>query len=201
MVLAVAAAALTGCSLLNPQTTQLQYVPYDGAEYVAESGLSVHNVLVASEGNGAAGTLLGAIVNDGEETVAVEIAPGPETGLEASLRTRVEPGTRLDVGPESELSLQLDSVDAGPGELVPMLVTTDLGEVGELLVPIVDGTLEEYAEFVPGPVSSAVPALEEPVVPDPEPSDVPEIEEPADTAPVEPAPGEPAPEEPVVPAP
>jgi hypothetical protein len=154
VVLAVAAAALTGCSLNNPQTTQLQYVPYDGAEYVAESGLSVHNALVASEGDGAPGTLLTAIVNDGDEPVAVEIAPGPETGLEATLRARVAPGTRVDVGPEAGLTLELDSVDAGPGELVPMVVTTDGGEVGELLVPIVDGTLEEYAEFVPSPEPS-----------------------------------------------
>ena len=141
---------LTGCSATNQITTEQEYNSSDGTG--ARIGdIKAINFLIVSEGKGEPGTLLGALENKGSDDEAVKIAldtddvavsvPGGETVLLSA------PGGNSD----EDKDIVFESIPEPPGAVVPVTVTTrDAGSV-TLQVPVLDGTLPEYADSVPSP--------------------------------------------------
>lgn len=165
---ALAALALTsaGCSVTNPQTTQLQYDPSDGVVARLDATVTVANLLIAATDAEGPGNLVGRIVNDGEEPVTVVLVGGGEGGVNQSFR--VPARSSLGIGPGFDDQVLIDPVGEVPGGLVPMTVSLQEGRSVELDVPVVDGTLPEYATLVPTQTpttSSPTPAT--PTVTDP----------------------------------
>lgn len=152
--LAVASAGLllSGCSFREP-TAIKPYAPADGLQ--AELGdVLVRNMLVVSEGDGAAGLLVGALVNRGDEDTTVEVQIGGTTAeVDVPAGGSVALGRGAD-RPDGELStilsevLEVSEVDAVAGTAVDLSVTDPVFGTAELRVPVVlpEG---DYAEFVP----------------------------------------------------
>ncbi|PWJ51744.1 hypothetical protein SAMN06264364_12022 [Quadrisphaera granulorum] len=135
----------TGCTATNAQQTAEVYNP--GAAAAATLGtVHVAGLFVATDGEGPA-SLVARIVNSGTEAVSVAIADASgSTGLTGTFT--VDPASTYDVGPSGDDSVTVPSLDALPGQVVTMKVTAG-SESTELAVPVLDGTLEQYAQYVP----------------------------------------------------
>lgn len=136
-------AGLTGCMELSEQTTTLQYTPTDGTQADLDGGVKVRNVLLVSEGSGEPATLIASVVNTGTEQATVNFG-----GDVVNTVVRVDAGETVHVGPEGDEQVEVDSLDAHPGELVDVTVDAG-GEPQQMDVPVMDGTLQELATLVP----------------------------------------------------
>lgn len=139
-----AALALTGCSVTNPITTHRDYAASDGVIVdVGETRLG--NAIVIASEEGAPGVLVGYVTNRGTQAAQVTIAVGGEEA--ASFR--VDGGATTLVGPEADHAVEVSAVPAAPGAKVEVTVRTDRDGEATSVVPVLDGTLEEYADLVP----------------------------------------------------
>ncbi len=67
----------TGCNLIAPQATTIDYSASDGVNVPAEAGpLSVRNALIVANDDGTTGNLVAAIVNDTTEQLVLRIEVG-----------------------------------------------------------------------------------------------------------------------------
>lgn len=146
--LAVAGLVLAGCSATNPMTTEDQYSASDGVR-VTLGDVRASNLLVLSAAEGDVGSMQGGLVNQSSEDRTVTLAVGDE-------ETTVELGPKetvlLGTGRGSEdgfAEVTFPAVDVPPGGLVEVTVSTP--EAGSIVVevPVLDGTLPEYASAVP----------------------------------------------------
>ena len=160
-VAAVASVALllSGCSEFSPQTTQLQYVPSDGAQ--GDLGdVGIRNALLitdtldrdASADPNAAAAFVGTLTNtgDADATVQLRTADGAETSVPVPADGSVQ------ISPSADQQWQVDQVGAVPGQTVTVTVTV-AGEQLELEVPVLDGTLPEYKTLAPTGAASQDP--------------------------------------------
>ena len=125
-----AALALAGCSVASTITTQGGYEPSDGVR--ADVGdVRGGNLLVVAAEDGGPGVVLGYLTNAGDEQA--EVSLGPE-GVEGGLTV-----VRVDGAPGAPTALEL-RVERGGSAVVE--------------VPVLDGTLAEYAGVVPTPLTT-----------------------------------------------
>jgi hypothetical protein len=146
LVLAAAAAfsvaGLSGCMELSEQTTQLQYAPSDGTQ-INVDGVGVLNALLVSEGNGSPANLVATVSNHTRDNATVTISG---EGLNA--RISVQGNDAVNIGPDGDQQVRVASLNARPGEMVNVQVDTG-GQPQPFTIPVVDGTLPEYATLVP----------------------------------------------------
>lgn len=156
--LCVAALALVvGCTVTNPQTTQLKYTPADGAS--AQVGpVQVASIMVVASEEDGPGALVARLVNSTRERQSVTLTSEAPASLDETFR--VPPRSTLAVGPEDPRSVELERVGVLPGELLPMVLTTSDGESREIDVPVLGGSIAELAPLVPSPTSSSRPESE-----------------------------------------
>ena len=122
---AVAAiAVLAGCSATNPITTSFDYDPSDGVSQRL-GDVRVGNLLLLTAEEGGAGTFVGFVANGGGQPAAVVIALGGDE------------------------TVDVEAVPAAPGSKVDVTVTTDVSGAATVQVPVLDGTLPEYADLLP----------------------------------------------------
>jgi len=139
---AVALLGATGCSSINQQATTLQYSASDGI--VANVGdAELRNVLLVSSGPDAEARYLGAVNNPSEQPLEVTITvDGTDT------RLSVPAGEMLQLGdPENEHVIP--SHGSFPGGMADATVEVD-GQSQQVEIPVLDGTLPEYRQYVPG---------------------------------------------------
>lgn len=164
-----AALVLTGCSATNPIQTLGQYDASDGLG--AEVGdVQLLNMLVVAEAEGSAGVLSGALSNrsSDDQDVTLTVAGGEPVDLDVAAGSSVLLGaTDAPTGYTSE-QVGVDAVDAPPGGLTTLTVTTSRGGTVKIQVPVLDGTLPEYAALLdsvasasPSPETSATPEATE----------------------------------------
>jgi hypothetical protein len=154
VTLALVVGTSAGCSVTNPQTTQLQYTPSDGAQALLSADVLVTSVLIAAADREGPGNLIARVVNDGLEPATVRITGGGEADVDHTVT--VPPRSTRGLGPEADEAVPLETVGAIPGALVPMTVALVGGESMDIEVPVLDATLEEYAELVPTPARTGV---------------------------------------------
>ena len=147
-VLAVAGLTLAGCSATNPITTQDQYSASDGVR-VTLGDVRGSNLLVLSAAKGAPGLMQGGLINEGSEDRSVTLAIGDE-------ETVVELGPQetvlLGAGRAAEdgfAEVLFAALDAEPGSVVQVTLATPEDGSIDVSVPVLDGTLPEYATAVP----------------------------------------------------
>lgn len=140
-VLAVLGA--TGCAAINEQATTLVYSPSDGiVERVGP--VLLRNVLIVTSDEGEPGALLGSLFNESDSTVQVSIA-GPSEEAQITIPA----GEKFVFEDEASDAGTLEGVSGIPGSLVDLEFTVN-SESETFGVPVLDGTLEEYREYVPG---------------------------------------------------
>jgi hypothetical protein len=142
------ALALTtsGCAMLAPQATTIQYSAGDGVN-VPESGpLEVRNALIVASEDGTSGNFVAAIVNDTDDTLTLRM----EFGDDAVEKTvRVEANSVVSLGTEDTEPLLVEDIDAVAGADLPVYFQSGDAQGVRVSVPILDGTLEYLAPLVP----------------------------------------------------
>ena len=134
----------TGCSMMAPQATTIEYSASDGVN-VPESGpLKIRNALIVANEDGTAGNLLAAISNDTdtEQTLVVGIG-----GRTASVP--VPANSVLSLGTAGAAPLLIDGLATKPGSDIDVAFQSGDGAGVEIAIPVLDGTLPYYAPFVP----------------------------------------------------
>ncbi|MBD8079101.1 hypothetical protein [Cellulosimicrobium arenosum] len=141
-VVVASVAAVAACS---PVLTTKEYSPSDGVRVDLTADVRGLNLMLVSEGDGAAGTLIGAFANDSTQDVTVGVAPLGGAALEVP----VAGGETVYLGTEEGFEAVLGTVDATPGGVLPVTVTSSTGETADVELPVLDGTLPEYEDFLP----------------------------------------------------
>jgi hypothetical protein len=142
---AVVLLGTTGCNMLAPQATTIIYSASDGVNVPDSGPVVVRNAMVIADEEGTAGNLIGAIVNRSEEeqTLTIEVADSGE-----ALAVRVPARGRISLGVDEDAIL-LEKLGATPGETIGLTFQSG-DESGTLAqIPVLDGTLPQYEEFVP----------------------------------------------------
>ncbi|WP_447925876.1 hypothetical protein [Georgenia muralis] len=146
VAVASAAATLTlaGCSVANPITTAVPYAPSDGVRVEVTDGVVVENLMILAEGEGEEGLVIGSVVNRSREDVEVTLSLG-EGGGEVPVEVAAGESVSLN-----EAGLSVASLEVAPGAVLPSSVSTDVGGTVEVPVPVLDGTVPPYDEFLDG---------------------------------------------------
>lgn len=156
--LALAAAialGATGCGLFAPQGTTDPYAPSDGIDLTIDR-VDVRNLLLIADEAAENFNVVLTAVNRGDVAEQLRITFVDDGGSKnAQAQFVVEPGTNVfgaldQAVPFGESSSQIVSI---PGLLVGSTVTAYVqvgsGQEVERQVPVLDGTLAEYAPLVP----------------------------------------------------
>ncbi len=144
VVLAASVALGTSaCNLVSPQATLKQYDASDGVSG-SVGDLKIRNAMVITD-DGENGNLLVSVTNaGGAHSVAIQFGDSNET-----IEKIIPEESTVSFGTDDDDAVFLEGIDAQAGSL--MRVFFQYGdETGvELLVPVLDGALPEYSEFVP----------------------------------------------------
>lgn len=139
----VLATVLSGCSATNQITTAQVYSASDGVR-ASLGDLTAENLLVISGGTDDPGALQGAFTNHGDDALTVTItSDGEQAG-----KVRVQAGATQLLGGTHGEDVVFDT-QAAPGSLTTLTIETGEGGSQDVQVPVLDGTLPEYADLVP----------------------------------------------------
>lgn len=146
-VLSVATALVlgaTGCSLIAQQATSIPYSPADGVNIPDSGPLKVRNVLFVADESGTSANMLAAIVNDTDASQTLMI------GVDGDTRTvKIPASTVVSLGMDGVEPLLFEDLDTAPGADIEVAFQSGDAEGVLQSVPVLDGTLDYLAEFVP----------------------------------------------------
>lgn len=139
----------SGCAMLSPQGTTVQYSAADGINIPNLSGpLEVRNALVVANDSGTEGNLVAAIVNPTDHAAVLNIQVG-EGSAAVSKSVRVPAGATKSLGSEDTPPLLIQGLNALPGSTVSIYFQSGDGDGSRTDVPVLDGSLEYLAPLVP----------------------------------------------------
>lgn len=176
------ALAVAGCS---PITTQQPYNASDGVRAELGEQISADNLLIVTSGEGEPGVLLGGLSNRSDAAADVTLTIGTE-----SIDVSLEPGqTTLLGAPNAPTSptlavrdVEIAAVPAAPGATTEVELSTPESGAVTVPVPVLDGTLSQYASLIPGSgPASATSGAQAPAPQEPEGEATPAPTEAADT--------------------
>ncbi len=148
VALSAALLSATGCGYIYQQPTTIVYSASDGVMQDLAT-LKLRNIMVISSGSSEPGRLLGTVLNTGDSDATLEIAfpSGTKTvNVPANSEIRFE---------EEKNKVVLSSTGAAPGMVLKGVKTSAAGQKGELDIPVLDGTLEDYRPYLPNAAESA----------------------------------------------
>lgn len=141
------AGALTGCSAVNPITTDRPYNASDGIRVTLGTSFTAENLLIISAEEGDPGALIGGLTNRGSTNLVVTLAADGAQDVTVA----VPAGVTVLLGSESNEPVELDAVDVPPGATLPVTISTPEGGSEQISIPVLDGTFAPYATLVPTP--------------------------------------------------
>jgi hypothetical protein len=144
----------TGCSYINPQSTDQISSVADGVQTDLGS-LQLRNIFIVSNGTDKPGRVLGAVYNTSGSDIRLTITDSG--GSSADISVKANGQYLLN---SSESPALLDSVGAAPGAMEKLTLSQD-GTKGpqtqDFSVPVLNGALKEYQQYVPTPSPSSSP--------------------------------------------
>ena len=144
------ALGLSGCNLIAPQATTIPYAPSDGID-VDANGALVRNLLLVADESGENFNVVFTGVNNGTEDVQLTLNFIDEGSQQATAEFTLEPGSTEFGDPEGDVPPTLVSLPGViPGSTVDTYFQTPGGTEVQREVPVLDGTLAEYADLVIG---------------------------------------------------
>ncbi|MFS0794529.1 DNA modification methylase [Microbacterium sp. 1P10AE] len=157
--LAVGAAIVlgtTGCNLVAPQATTIDYSASDGVNVPASGPLQVRNALIVADEEGTAGNLVAAIVNDTTQAQTLRVEVG-EAGSTVRASVIVPASSTVSLGDLANdvEPLALDGFEGAPGSTVPVFFQSGDGEGALIDVPVLDGALEYLRTLAPTPTPTS----------------------------------------------
>lgn len=142
----------TGCTFITHQATTNPYPASDGVPFDETGGdVVARNVFVVTTEDGEVGNLVGAFINEGSKSSTVDIDVAGE-----QLTLRVPSEDRVSLGGD-KMPLRIENLDVKPGATVEVLIVSGDGEATPAQVPVLDGSLPQYADLVPAaePIDAA----------------------------------------------
>jgi hypothetical protein len=138
----------SGCTFFSPIASRIEYTPSDGSQVTLQH-VDARNFIYVSDGKGNA-ALIGSLVNRGLTSTNVKLQYTDATSSEKKEAFfTLLPSQKLDFGYNGATALAFD-LGGKPGALVTVFVVAD-GEAGKAMnVPVLDGTLSEYADIFKG---------------------------------------------------
>ncbi|MBD7996154.1 hypothetical protein H9639_12675 [Arthrobacter sp. Sa2CUA1] len=141
-VIALSLLGATGCSAVNDQATTMEYSPSDGI--VQDIGeLQLRNIVVVSDGDGEPGRLLGTAANASTEPITFELSIGG-----TDLSWNIPAGGKVVY--DDEPQALVESVNVVPGTGIRAEATA-ASESATLNIPVVDGQVPYYKDYLPTP--------------------------------------------------
>ncbi|MDO5496122.1 MAG: hypothetical protein Q4G64_10435 [bacterium] len=138
---AAGALALSSCAWASPTQTDKMYAASDGARVSLSDGdaVRVENIMLLTEAEGSAAQLFGAVVNDTPQAITLGIdVEGASTSLEVDANSVVRLEEEID---------PIGASSVAPGASLP--VTFNYQGTTTRDVPVLDGTLEPYDQYLP----------------------------------------------------
>lgn len=135
----------TGCTLISPQATTIQYSASDGVNVPDDGPVDVRNAFFVVSEDGSTGAFVAGLVNptDSDATLSIEVE-----GLPAET-VRVGAGERISLGGDNAAPLRFADFDALAGSTVGVYFQSGDAEGVLTQVPVLDGTEPFYADLVP----------------------------------------------------
>ncbi|WP_109210169.1 MULTISPECIES: DNA modification methylase [Microbacterium] len=138
--------AATGCSMISPQATTIEYSAAEGTNVYDSGPVQVRNAQIVANEDGSEGNFVAALINETDESQTLNIEFG-EGG--PSLTVRVPAGTTVSPGTDEEEPILIEDLDALPGTDITAFFQSGDAE-GELAsVPVLDGSLDYLAPLAP----------------------------------------------------
>jgi hypothetical protein len=136
--------ALAGCSLSREVASLDPYSPSDGVQ-VDLPELKARNVLFVSDSDGNS-VLIGSFINATDGTVSAQLETMDSDGKVVLTDITIPAEGKFDLGYNGTEGKRL-FLNELPGSMHPVYIRVG-GDPTEILVPILDGTLEEYRPFI-----------------------------------------------------
>ena len=136
--------ALTGCSLSREVASLDPYAPSDGVQ-VDTDELKARNVMFVVDDAGNA-VLIGSFINPGQGAVSATLETLDSNGTVVMTEMTVEAGAKFDLGYNGTEGKYLYLTET-PASMHPVYMRVT-GDPTRMLVPILDGALEEYRGFI-----------------------------------------------------
>ncbi|WP_404289248.1 hypothetical protein [Glutamicibacter arilaitensis] len=143
LAVATLAFGVTSCGAINQQATTDHYNASDGI-HVDVADAEVRNLMFVANADASQARLIGSVVNDGDSAVSVSIKAGSATAVSVEV-----PANEVVKLEDEKNNTVISSLGVNAGEHAQTTFTS-AGETVEFSVPVVDGTLAEYRDFVPG---------------------------------------------------
>ena len=135
--------ALSGCSLSRDVASLDPYSPSDGV--ILDIGdLKARNFLLI-KGSGSEALLIGSIVNSGQEAKTAGIQILDEAGSRKTYQFEIAGKEKFDLGYGGNDGIIIQITEE-PGSMHMIYFSDGMSPV-ELMVPVLDGQLEEYRPF------------------------------------------------------
>ena len=136
-----------GCGLVAPQMVTGNYLASDGAS-TDVGALQVRNAIIISA-DGERGNLVFTVINSTSEKAALRVQYESD-GTKDSMTVAVDAHETKQVGTaDATRTLTLEGMGTEPGALLSVYFQTAQKPGSEVLVPVLDGGLPEYADLVP----------------------------------------------------
>ncbi|WP_318247056.1 DNA modification methylase [Microbacterium gallinarum] len=145
---AALALGTTGCSMISPQATTIEYSAAEGVNVYDNGPLDVRNAFIVANEDGSAGNFVAAIVNDTDESHTLRIELG-EGSSSIPLTVRVPAKTTISLGAEGEDPILVEDLDTPAGADIPGYFQSGDAEGTLIPVPVLDGELPYLAPLVP----------------------------------------------------
>lgn len=138
---------LTGCTFMTPQATTTQYDPSDGINATVGE-LEVRNALLLSA-DGTTASLLINFENPTKFGITVKVQYENATAEKVDETVHVNSGSVASFGGADADRIILSGIDAKPGSLFPVFIQYEDVSGKQLLVPVLNGAMSQYADLVP----------------------------------------------------
>ena len=157
-----------GCGFTATQATSIAYDASDGVSGTVGE-LEFRNAILLSDDGDTANLLL-SVVNLGDEAVQLNVQY-EAAGEKVTARETIAGLTTVTLGSTDEPEIVLENMGSQPGALFPVFLQYGNETGVELLMPILDGSLDVYSSLMPvEPTASATPAPAETASPTPTPT-------------------------------
>lgn len=138
----------TGCAMISPQATTIEYSAAEGVNVYNSGPLDVRNAFIVATEDGSEGNFVAAIVNqtDQSHTLRIELGEGSSA---IPFTVRVPANSTVSLGAEGEDPILVEGLDTPPGADIPGYFQSGDAEGTLISVPVLDGELDYLAPLVP----------------------------------------------------
>ncbi|MET0844174.1 MAG: hypothetical protein ABWY23_10000 [Mycetocola sp.] len=140
----------SACNLVAPQATTNHYDASDGVS--GRTGdLKIRNAMIIVDENGTDGNLVASVTNGGDaQSLSIQFGEGED----ATVTTAIPERSTVSFGTSEDDPILLEGIHAEAGSMVEVFFQYGNETGVEILVPVLDGSLEEYSDLVPDTAST-----------------------------------------------